>query len=185
MDYRADAPKILRDFLIYHETIKGHSKNTVDEYFLDLRTFFRYLKISRGLVPRSAELEEISVKNDLALSAELQREIGKNMIALVYGYTPGGTDRFDAKCAALEEHEVRFYLCPGTQNWKRKLPAAERLTTAKANIDEAFAAARRHGAEGVMLCDWGDDGFTQPLEESRPMMEYAAKLYRQEGGAGR
>ena len=63
MDYRTDAPKILKDFLIYHETIKGHSKNTVDEYFLDLRTFFRYLKISRGLVPRSAELEEISIRD--------------------------------------------------------------------------------------------------------------------------
>ena len=43
MDYRSDAPKILRDFLAYHETIKGHSYNTVDEYFLDLRTFFRFL----------------------------------------------------------------------------------------------------------------------------------------------
>ena len=57
MDYRADAPKILRDFLIYHETIKGHSQNTVDEYFLDLRTFFRYLKIHRNLVPRNTDLE--------------------------------------------------------------------------------------------------------------------------------
>lgn len=61
MDYRSDAPKILKDFLIYHETIKGHSKKTVNEYFLDLRTFFRYLKISRGLVPRSAELEDIPI----------------------------------------------------------------------------------------------------------------------------
>lgn len=61
MDYRSDAPKILRDFLIYHETIKGHSQNTVDEYFLDLRTFFRFLKLHRGLVPRSAELEEITI----------------------------------------------------------------------------------------------------------------------------
>ena len=61
MDYRTDAPKILRDFLIYHETIKGHSKNTVDEYFLDLRTFFRYLKLSRGLVDRNADLETISI----------------------------------------------------------------------------------------------------------------------------
>lgn len=61
MDYRSDAPKILRDFLIYHETIKGHSKNTVDEYYLDLRTFFRYLKISRGAVPRSTELDEIEI----------------------------------------------------------------------------------------------------------------------------
>lgn len=61
MDYRSDAPKILRDFLIYHETIKGHSQNTVDEYFLDLRTFFRYLKLHRGMVPRATELEDIPI----------------------------------------------------------------------------------------------------------------------------
>ena len=61
MDYRTEAPKILRDFLIYHETIKGHSHNTVDEYFLDLRTFFRYLKIHRDLVPRDTELEDITI----------------------------------------------------------------------------------------------------------------------------
>ena len=67
MDYRTDAPKVLRDFLIYHETIKGHSHNTVDEYFLDLRTFFRYLKIHRGLVPRSTDIEEIGIEDvDLA-----------------------------------------------------------------------------------------------------------------------
>ena len=63
MDYRTDAPKILRDFLIYHETIKGHSHNTVDEYFLDLRTFFRYLKLERGLVPRATDLEEIDISD--------------------------------------------------------------------------------------------------------------------------
>ena len=60
---RSDAPQVLRDFLVYHETIRGHSKNTVDEYYLDLRTFFRYLKLSRGLVPRSAELEVISISD--------------------------------------------------------------------------------------------------------------------------
>ena len=61
MDYRSDAPDILKNFLIYHETIKGHSKRTVDEYFLDLRTFFRYLKLSRGLVPRDTDIEEIDI----------------------------------------------------------------------------------------------------------------------------
>lgn len=60
---RSDAPQVLRDFLIYHETIRGHSKATVDEYYLDLRTFFRFLKLSRGLVPRTAELEEISISD--------------------------------------------------------------------------------------------------------------------------
>ena len=63
MDYRSEAPAVLRDFLSYHETIKGHSRATVDEYFLDLRNFFRYLKIERGRVPRSTELDEISIKD--------------------------------------------------------------------------------------------------------------------------
>lgn len=60
---RSDAPQVLRDFLIYHETIRGHSKATVDEYYLDLRTFFRFLKLSRGLVPRTTALEEISISD--------------------------------------------------------------------------------------------------------------------------
>ena len=38
--YRTEAPKILLDFLAYHETIKAHSQRTVDEYFLDMRNFF-------------------------------------------------------------------------------------------------------------------------------------------------
>ena len=63
MNYRNDAPKLLRDFLTYHETIRGHSQNTVDEYYLDLRTFFRFLKLHRGLVPRTAELEEIDISD--------------------------------------------------------------------------------------------------------------------------
>lgn len=61
MDYRNQSPDILKDFLIYHETIKGHSSNTVDEYFLDLRNFFRFLKIDRGLVPRSTALDDIDI----------------------------------------------------------------------------------------------------------------------------
>ncbi len=63
MDYRSEAPEIIKNFLTYHETIKGHSKKTVDEYYLDLRNFFRYLKIARNIVPRDTELEEISIKD--------------------------------------------------------------------------------------------------------------------------
>ena len=60
MDY-TDAPQVLRDFLTYHETICGHSKATVDQYYLDLRMFLRFLKLDRGLVPRTAEFDEISI----------------------------------------------------------------------------------------------------------------------------
>lgn len=61
MDYRTEAPEVIKSFLIYHETIKGHSHKTVEEYFLDLRTFFRYMKISKGIVPRDTELEDIDI----------------------------------------------------------------------------------------------------------------------------
>lgn len=63
MDYRSEAPQILKDFLIYHETIKGHSLSTVDEYFLDLRNFFRYLKLSRGLVSAGTAFDSIQIKD--------------------------------------------------------------------------------------------------------------------------
>lgn len=66
MDYRREAPPVVRDFLVYHETIKGQSKATVDSYYLDLRTFLRYLKLSRGLVPRDTELTDIRI-DDLEL----------------------------------------------------------------------------------------------------------------------
>lgn len=42
MDYRTEAPDIIKGFLTYHETIKGHSRKTVDEYYLDLRNFLGF-----------------------------------------------------------------------------------------------------------------------------------------------
>jgi len=68
VDYRTEAPPILRDFLVYHETIQGHSRKTVDEYYLDLRNFFRFLKHDKNLVPRNTPLDEISIDDaDLSL----------------------------------------------------------------------------------------------------------------------
>ena len=62
-DYRIEAPAILREFLSYHETIKAHSKRTVDEYYLDLRNFFRYLKQQRDPALRDKELSEITISD--------------------------------------------------------------------------------------------------------------------------
>ncbi|MCL1834907.1 MAG: tyrosine recombinase XerC [Oscillospiraceae bacterium] len=61
MDYRKESPEILREFLFYHETIKGHSRLTIDEYFLDLRTFFRYMKIRKGHAADNASFDDISI----------------------------------------------------------------------------------------------------------------------------
>lgn len=63
MDYRTEAPQILRDFLVYHETIQNHSHKTVDEYFLDLRNFFRFLKLHKNLVPKDTTIESIDISD--------------------------------------------------------------------------------------------------------------------------
>ena len=62
IDYRADAPEVLCDFLSYHETVRGHSPKTIDEYYLDLRMMFRYLKLRKGLV-HDVEFNEISISD--------------------------------------------------------------------------------------------------------------------------
>lgn len=63
MNYRTEAPAPVRDYLVYHDTIKGQSAATVDSYYLDLRTFTRYLMIERNLVPRDTDLSNIDIHN--------------------------------------------------------------------------------------------------------------------------
>ena len=60
-DHRSEAPPILMDFLNYHEHIRNHSKKTIEEYFLDLRTFFRFMKIHRDLARADTPFEEIPI----------------------------------------------------------------------------------------------------------------------------
>lgn len=60
-DKYASAPPYLRDFLFYMLTIRGRSPRTVDAYFVDLRTFLRYLKLQSGKVADGTEFREISI----------------------------------------------------------------------------------------------------------------------------
>ena len=57
-----DCPQILREFLIYHENIKGQSQLTISEYYLDLRMFLRFMKLMRGDMPMTTPLEDIDIK---------------------------------------------------------------------------------------------------------------------------
>ena len=68
MDYRTEAPALIRDFLVYHETIQGHSSRTIDEYFLDLRSFFRYIKQKKDLISKDVPFDSIMIDDvDLSL----------------------------------------------------------------------------------------------------------------------
>ncbi len=58
-----DCPMVLRDFLTYHETIKGQSPKTISEYYLDLRMFLRFMKLIRGDMPIHTRLDEIDIRD--------------------------------------------------------------------------------------------------------------------------
>ena len=63
MDYLKEAPPAIRDYLVYLETIMGRSPRTVSEYYLDLRTFFRFILQKRNLVPPSLDFDQISLEH--------------------------------------------------------------------------------------------------------------------------
>ncbi|WP_281691225.1 tyrosine recombinase XerC, partial [Neglectibacter timonensis] len=63
---KAEMPFIVQQYALYLRNIRGLSAHTVDEYCMDLRTFFRFIKRDRGLAGDENNLEAISV-NDVDL----------------------------------------------------------------------------------------------------------------------
>ena len=57
-----DAPQVLREFLVYMESILGRSPKTVSEYYLDLRTFLRYMTAKRNGLSFDA-LDQVDISN--------------------------------------------------------------------------------------------------------------------------
>lgn len=54
-------PEPLASFLIYTESIQNKSVHTTDEYFYDLRTFYRFLALRFGLVSDRTEFDSIDI----------------------------------------------------------------------------------------------------------------------------
>ncbi|MGN0452931.1 MAG: tyrosine recombinase XerC [Ruminococcus sp.] len=62
-DFTKEAFPILKEYLFYLQTIKEKSVRTVNEYFIDLRTFFRFMKLNRGVVKADIPFEDISIED--------------------------------------------------------------------------------------------------------------------------
>lgn len=56
-----NSPDILKKFFLYTQTVRNKSEKTVDEYFFDLRTFFRYMKIHKNKCDSEIEFEKINI----------------------------------------------------------------------------------------------------------------------------
>ena len=59
----SDAPAYLRDFLFYMLTIRGRSPKTVNAYYVDLRTFLRYIRMVKESGYTNTEFTEIPTQD--------------------------------------------------------------------------------------------------------------------------
>ena len=105
-EYFTQSPAILKEFLGYMETVKGRSAGTVNEYFVDLRTFFRFLKQQRGLVPHDVSEDEISI---LDVDLELIRTVTLNDIYEFMNYTRSERSNCNSTRARKSSSLRRFF----------------------------------------------------------------------------
>ena len=124
-----DCPQILRDFLTYHENIKGQSPLTISEYYLDLRMFFRFVKLMRNDMPINADLDSIDIHD---VDLDFIKDISTSDIFDFLSYL--ANDRVLNPESAAPEHGI------STSSRSRKLSAIKSfykyLTVRTKQLDE-------------------------------------------------
>ena len=96
------------DFLNYYSVIKNRSDLTVIEYANDLATFFRFLKVIRGLVSKDVPFAEIVIK-DLSLEDIASVTLSDAYMFLVYCKdNRGNNERTRARKATTLRNFYKF-----------------------------------------------------------------------------
>lgn len=88
-DYFREAPMVLKEFLGYMGNIKGRSALSLDEYYRDLRTFFRFILKERGMVPKDTDDEDIVISD---VDLELIKTITFTDVLLFLNYCQNDRD---------------------------------------------------------------------------------------------
>ena len=103
-----DCPQVLKEFLVYHENIKGQSQLTISEYHLDLRMFLRFIKLMRNDMPIQTVLDDIDIRDiNLSFIASIEtsdvfdflsylaneRTVNGNSLLPEYGISPSSRAR--------------------------------------------------------------------------------------------
>ncbi len=97
----------------------------------------------------------------LAKHLELLPSIPADAIVLEWGYE--ADHPFKERLSALAAAGLQFYACPGTSSWNS---LAGRTSNALLNLAQAATQAKKAGASGYLVTDWGDFGHLQPLPVS-------------------
>ena len=102
---------------------------------------------------------------------ELVPDLPRDAVVLEWGYEAGHP--FDEHGAAFARSGIPFFVCPGTSSWNS---IAGRSSNCLDNVRNATRNGLRHGAVGVLITDWGDNGHTQYLPVSYPGFAAGAAL---------
>ena len=90
-----------------------------------------------------------------------------------FGITRESLRCFEPHVRPFVTAEQPFWVCPGTSSWNT---LTGRLDNALGNLMDATATGRAHGAGGLLITDWGDNGHHQPYAVSLPPLVFGAAL---------
>jgi hexosaminidase len=96
-------------------------------------------------------------------------ELPDGVTVCEWGYEDGHP--FDERSALLAAAGRPFWVCPGTSSWNTLVG---RTTNMLGNVAGAAAAGLAHGADGLLVTDWGDNGHLQHLPVSEAGFAWAA-----------
>jgi hypothetical protein len=121
------------------------------------RVYLDFLRSVHDLV--NARGKRMQFWADIVLQRpELVPELPPDCEPILWGYE--ADHPLDSEAATLAASCPRFQIAPGTSSWQA---LGGRTDNCISNIRSASAAARNHGAAGLITTDWGDRGHLQPL----------------------
>ena len=132
----------------------------LDQVYLDFLLDLHAIAAERG--------KRVQVYGDIIMKhPHLIPRLPRDMLVVEWGYE--ATHPFDEECRRIAHAGLPFYICGGTSAWNS---LAGRWKNARGNIDGAVGSARTHGAAGVYVSEWGDNGHWQQLWAGLPPLLY-------------
>ncbi len=140
---------------------KGRSKELCDQKGVD-RVYLDFLLKIYNLAKSKGK--KIQIYGDIIMKyPHLVNELPKDIVLVNWGYE--ADHPFENECAQIAEAEIPFYVCTGNSAWNS---LGGRWRNARDNIIQGARNGKTHGAEGLIVSEWGDNGHWQQLTAGLP-----------------
>jgi hypothetical protein len=149
---------------------QGHSKERVDREGKHL-LYLEFLNRLFALVDQHDHQAQFWA--DIIMERpDLVPQLPKNVTPVIWGYEADSPYAAQCQIAADAGFKGNFYVAPGAGNWNS---FSGRLDVARQNITLAAKEGHAHGAKGLLLTAWGDNGHHQPWPTLFPALIMAAQ----------